>query len=324
MLRCVIVCTMALIMLFSASFVFAHSGGQAKAFFVDKPPEIDGNNDEAQWNEIWADAQAADMHMKPEDTPDWFLFDETSPNRISRGVIDDNSDLSVEFALLFDEEWLYYTARVIDDVVHDNLQSGEVDSKAGPTAPHTFQWWLEFDYQHDAPRIPRGNDDRELAGLRPPGEHCLYSPGDHFYWLKPWTGAGTEKPACFENNGQNAILGDRNLFDPECTDNLRSVKTGDGLTMEGRLNFDTLFKTAQTPDLLPPIDGVVWGFDSTVEDFDEAVGQGRTGAISWASSFENDNTVCIFGDLQFVGVRSVTPKDKLTTTWGNLKKPITQ
>ena len=322
MFRCVILCIMALIMLFSASLVFAHSGGQAKAFFVDKPPEIDANvANEPQWQEVWADSQAADMHMKPEDTPDWFLFDETSPNRISRGVIDDDTDWSAEFAFLFDEEWLYYAYIIKDDIVFDNINDDDVSGEGGVIS-NMDQLWLEFDYEHDAPLIPKGNDDRDLAALRPPAVHCLYIAGDHFYRLKMFSKQFTT-PGCWENNGQNAVLGDRTLFDKECTENLATNRTADGYDVEGKLNFKTIFRTAQAPDLLPPIDGVKWGFDSTNEDFDN-FGQPRDGAISWASSFENDNNVCTFGDLNFVGVRSVTPKDKLTTTWGNLKQPITQ
>ena len=46
MFRYAILFTMALIMLFSATLVFAHSGGKAKAFFAQKPPELDGKVDD--------------------------------------------------------------------------------------------------------------------------------------------------------------------------------------------------------------------------------------------------------------------------------------
>ena len=307
----------ALATLFSATFVFAHSGGEAVAIFTEVPPVIDGKDD---WPaEVWAEAQEHDMHMKPEDVPDWFMFPETSPNRISRGVIDDNNDLSVEFAFMFDEEWLYYIGVFVDDNVPDDLNSNEVDNKTGPTDPATTQWWLEFDFEHDSPKKPKGNDDRDLAGVA----GCLYQPGDHFWWLKPWTGEKQTKPACFENNGQNAVLGDRNLFDEECTSNMASQSTADGFIIEGKLRIKTMFEMSTKPDLPIPTDGTIWGFDSTAEDFD-VKGEAREGAISWTSSFENDNTTCIFGDLLFVGARAVSAKDKLPVTWGRIKKHINQ
>ena len=57
MFRYAILCTMALIMLFSVSLVFAHSGGQAKAFFAQKPPELDGKVDD-EFQEHWDEYQA--------------------------------------------------------------------------------------------------------------------------------------------------------------------------------------------------------------------------------------------------------------------------
>lgn len=92
MFKYVITLTMALAMIFSASLAFAHSRGVANAFFTDDPPVIDGDPNDPQWQERWAEFQAGDngtgpsMHMKPETTPDWFIFPETSPNRISRAA----------------------------------------------------------------------------------------------------------------------------------------------------------------------------------------------------------------------------------------------
>lgn len=316
MLKNSIILAITLVMIFSTTLVFAHSGGKAVVILTKAPPVIDGKDD---WpKEVWDQARAAEMHIKPENTPKWFMFNETSPNRVSRGVIDNDKDFSLEFAFMFDDQWLYYIGVFTDDKVPENLNSGEFDKKTGPTEPHTEMWWLEFDYEHDAPVKPKGNDDRVLAA----NKDCLYQPGDHYYWLKPWTGAGTTKPACFENNGQNAVLGDRNLFDPECSANLAATRTATGLIIEGKLKFTTLFKQSQKPNLPSPKDGSVWGFDSTIEDHEKA--GGREGAISWASSFENDNTTCIFSDLLFVGSLAVSPKDKLSVTWGSIKKHASQ
>lgn len=297
--------TVASAILFCASIAFAHSGGQAVAIFTEKPPVIDGVDDWPQ--EVWTEAQTHDMHMKPEDVPDWFLFPETSPNRISRGVIDDNNDLSVEFAFMFDQQWFYYIGKFVDDNVPDDLQSFEAENQGdltGPqwTGPHTSMWWLEFDFEHDAPRTPEGNDDRQLA-LQP---DCRYQPGDHFYALKPWTGEGQTEPACLENHGQNSVLGFENRFDPQCTSNMAANRTADGFIIEGKFNFQTLFEQSRKPNLPLPTDGTIWGFDSTATDV-ESKGGPREGAISWASSFENDNTTCILGDLRFVGMPEGNP-----------------
>ena len=249
MLRYVVPFAIALATVFSASLGFAHSGGQAVAIFVDTPPVIDGEDD---WPKaVWEEAQAHDMHMKPEEVPDWFIFSETSPNRISRGHIDDNNDLSVEFAFMFDDEWLYYIAKVIDDHVPDNLQSGEAENKTPLTAPHTSLWVLEFDYEHDAPIKPKGNDDRELARLA----DCHYQPGDHVYQLKPWTGIGQTQPACFESRG---VYNDKNYFNSHCTFNVAAKRTEDGFIIEGRLNFKAMFELAAKPNLPVPTDGSIW------------------------------------------------------------------
>ena len=312
MFRYAILCTMALIMLFSASLVFAHSGGTAKAFFAQKPPELDGKIDDA-FQQHWDEYQAADMHMDVERVPDWFLFEETSPNRVSRGTIDDAEDLSNNFGFLFDEERLYYIGVVKDADLPVNINSGEAKSKGGPTAPNTSELWLEFDFEHNACRQPKGNDDRDLAQV----DCCKPQPGDHWWRIKPWTGAGTSEPACWWNHGQNAVLGDVHVYDEDCAANTAATQTGDGFIIEVFLDY----KEGMTISTIKPqefTDGVVTGFDSTMNDHEEA-GASREGSISWASSFENDNCVCIYGDLQFIGVRSVTPKDKLPQTWGNIK-----
>ena len=312
MFRYAILCTMALTMLFSASLVFAHSGGTAKAFFADKPPEIDGKVD-AQYEEHWAEYLAADMHIDVERVPDWFLFEETSPNRVSRGTVDDSDDLSVEFGFLFDEERLYYVGVVKDANLPTNINSGEAQSKGVPVAPNTDELWLEFDFEHNACKQPKGNDDRELSGV----DCCKPQPGDHWWRIKPWTGAGTSEPACWWNHGQNAVLGDVHVFDEDCSANTAAAQTGDGFIIEVALNY----KEGMTISTIAPlefVDGVRVGFDSTINDH-EAAGEPREGSISWASSFENDNNVCIYSDLQFVGVRAVSPQDKLPMTWGNIK-----
>jgi hypothetical protein len=309
-------------MLFSATFVFAHSGGEAIAIFADVPPVIDGKDD---WpKDVWTQAQEHDMHMKPEDVPKWFMFPETSPNRVSRGVIDDNDDLSVEFAFMFDEEWFYYIGVFVDDNLPVDLNTNEGDEPVnrganGSAMPYTSEWWLEFDFEHDAPKKPKGNDDVDLSAV--PG--CLYQPGDHFWWLKPWSGSGTTRPACFESNGQNAVLdgGTVYRFDLECASNMAATKTADGMIIEGKLKFKTMFEMAHKPNLPIPRNGTIWGFDSTVTDV-ERKGEDREGAISWASSFENDNNVCILSDLLFVGRRAVNAKDKLSITWGKIKARV--
>ncbi len=312
MLRYTILCTMALVMLFSTVLVFAHSGGTAKAFFADKPPEIDGKVDE-QYEEHWDEYQKADMHMDVERVPDWFLFEETSPNRVSRGTIDDADDLSNNFGFLYDEERLYYVAVVKDADLPTDINSGERKAKGVPTAPHTDELWLEFDWEHNACRQPKGNDDRDLAQV----DCCKPQPGDHWYRIKPWTGAGTSEPACWWNHGQNAVLGDVHVFDEDCSENTAATQTGDGMILEVAIDY----KEGMRISTIAPqefTDGVVTGFDSTMQDHEDA-GESREGAISWASSFENDNCVCIYGDLQFIGVRAVSPKDKLPMTWGNIK-----
>ncbi len=312
MLKNVVLCVIVLAMLLSTSLVFAHSGGQAKAFFTDVPPVIDGQVDE-QYEEHWAEYQAADMHMDPERVPDWFLFDETSPNRVSRGVIEDAEDLSNNFGFLFDEERIYYVGVVKDADLPVDINSGEVQAKGGPVAPNTDQLWLEFDWEHNACRVPRGNDDRDLAQV----DCCKPQPGDHWWRLKPWSGPGTTEPVCWWNHGQNAVLGDQHIFDEDCTSNTAATQTDDGFIIEVALNYKEGMENS-TIAAQELIDGVVVGFDSTMNDFEDAA-EAREGSISWASSFENDNCVCIYGDLQFIGVRAVSPQDKLPMTWGNIK-----
>jgi hypothetical protein len=322
MFKYVITLTMALAMIFSASLVYAHSRGVAEAYFTDNPPVIDGDAGDPEWQERWAEFQAGDngtgpsMHMKPETTPAWFIFDETSPNRISRGNFDGDEDWSAEYGLLFDEEWLYYVFVCKDDVVFEDLDGDDVE-KGGDIIADNDQLWLIFDYEHNAPVIPKGNDDRELAGR----EECLFSDGDVYYRLKVFS-KGLDLPGIWLSLANNPA-GGGTFFDKEGTENLKTTRTADGYIYEGKLRFKEMFKGARVPNLLPPIDGVVWGWDSTIDDHD-VKGFGREGAISWASSFENDNMVCGFGDLKFVGTRAVAPQDKLPTTWGNLKKKATQ
>ena len=317
MFKYVITLTMVLAMLCSASVVFAHSRGIANAFFVDDPPAIDGDPNDEQWQKRWAEFQAGDdgtgpsMHMKPETTPAWFIFDETSPNRISRGNFDSDEDWSSEFGLLFDEEWLYYVMVVTDDVVFTDLDNDP------PTVGSNDEMWWMFDFEHNAPKIPKGNDDRILAA----DPDCLFSDGDIYLRYKVFTIKDTT-PGCWLSLGTNPG-GGGTFYNDECSENVVTKKTNDGYVYEGKITFKEMFKGSKKPNLLEPIDGVVWGFDSTIDDHD-VKGFGREGAISWASSFENDNMVCGFGDLLFVGTRSVTPQDKLPTTWGNLKKDATQ
>ena len=316
MFKYVITLTIVLAMLFSASLVFAHSRGIANAFFADNPPTIDGDANDPEWQERWAEFQAGDngtgpsMHMKPETTPDWFIFPETSPNRISRGNFDSDEDWSSEFGLLFDEEWLYYVMVVTDDVVFTDLDNDP------PTVGGNDEMWWMFDFEHNAPRIPKGNDDRILAA----DQDCFFSDGDIYLRYKVFTIKDTT-PGCWLSLGTNPNGGTN--YNDECSENVVTKKTADGYVYEGKITFKEMFKGSKKPNLLPPIDGVVWGFDSTIDDHD-VPGFGREGAISWASSFENDNMVCGFGDLLFVGTRSVTPQDKLPTTWGNLKQKATQ
>ena len=316
MFKYVITLTMVFAMLFSASLVFAHSRGVANAFFVDVPPTIDGDPNDPQWQERWAEFQAGDdgtgpsMHMKPETTPDWFIFPETSPNRISRGNFDSDEDWSSEFGLLFDEEWFYYVMVVTDDVVFTDLANDP------PTVGGNDEMWWMFDFEHNAPKIPKGDDDRILAA----DPDCFFSDGDMYLRYKVFTINDTT-PGCWLSLGTNPQGG--TFYNDECSENVVTKKTADGYVYEGKITFKEMFKGSKKPDLLPPIDGVVWGFDSTIDDHD-VKGFGREGAISWASSFENDNMVCGFGDLLFVGTRSVTPQDKLPTTWGNLKQKATQ
>ena len=320
----VVLSTVVLATLFFATFVFADAGGEAVAIFTNVPPVIDGEDD---WPEtVWSEAQEHDMHMKPEDVPDWFMFPETSPNRVSRGVIDDNSDFSVEFAFMFDEEWFYYIGVFLDDNIPVDLNTNEGDDPVdrggdGTTVPRTSEWWLNFDFEHDAPKKPKGNDDRDLAAV----PDCLYQAGDHFWWLKPWSGAGTTRPACLESNGQNAVLDGGTIYryDEECASNMAATKTADGMIIEGKLNFKTIFEMAHKPDLPVPENGTIWGFDSTASDV-EVKGEEREAAISWASSFENDNCICILGNLLFVGRRAVSAKDKLPVTWGRIKARASQ
>jgi hypothetical protein len=184
------------------------------------------------------------------------------------------------------------------------------------------RWWLEFDYEHDAAKKPKGNDDTDLAGV----QDCLYQAGDHYYQFKPWTGEGTTKPVCWESNGQNAVLGGGDNVDVEASSNMAATRTADGFIIEGKLKFTTMFKQSQKPDLPIPVDGTIWGFDSSLEDHEDG-NAGREGAISWASSFENDNTVCVFGNLLFVGGgggKAVSAKDKLPLMWGRIKKRANQ
>lgn len=316
MFKYVITITMVFAMLFSASLVFAHSRGIANAFFVDNPPTIDGDPNDPQWQERWAEFQAGDnatgpsMHMKPETTPDWFIFPNTSPNRISRGNFDSDEDWSSEFGLLFDEEWLYYVMVVTDDVVFTDLANDP------PTVGGNDEMWWMFDFEHNAPKIPKGDDDRDLAA----DPDCFFSDGDIYLRYKVFTVNDTT-PGCWLSLGTNPNGG--TFYNDECSENVVTKKTADGYVYEGKITFQNMFKGSRKPNLLPPIDGVVWGFDSTIDDHD-VKGFGREGAISWASSFENDNMVCGFGDLLFVGTRSVTPQDKLPTTWGNLKQKATQ
>jgi hypothetical protein len=324
MLQYRILFTVVLIVLFFATFAFANSGGEAVAVYTNTPPVIDGEDD---WPaKVWAFAQEHDMHMKPEDVPDWFIFPKTSPNRVSRGVIDDNNDFSMEFAFMYDKEWLYYIGVFVDDNLPVDLNTNEADEPVdrgatGSGAPQTSEWWLEFDFENDAPKKPKGNDDQALAAV----PDCLYQPGDHFWWLKPWSGAGTTRPACFESNGQNAVLdgGTVYRFDHECASNMAASKTADGMIIEGKLKFKTMFEMAHEPDLPVPRPGTIWGFDSTASDVEEK-GAEREGAISWASSFENDNCVCILGDLIFVRQLAVNAKDKLPVTWGRIKSHLNQ
>ncbi len=101
----------------------------------------------------------------------------------------------------------------------------------------------------------------KLVQTKADGKNLILVTDEH--WDETWVGAGQTKPACFENNGQNAVLGDRNLFDEECASNMAAKRTADGFIIEGKLKFKTIFKQSTKPNLPIPTDGTIWGFDST-------------------------------------------------------------
>ena len=284
----VVLCS-ALLLFFTASLL-AHSGGEVESNKTSAPITIDGNLDE------WADAFNSNSPLNDivVDPQDWYLVlprnqmpgtgnTNNGGRRVSRGSFNGDADLSVRWATVWDDDYLYFAFDVTDDSVNNyprslNSLDGDIDGI-----------WLLFDTKHDARifNFPEGEfNTKEVADA----ENSEYQPDDEYWIFAPLTEGG---------EGIGWIQGDNDpVFSNAANGNVAGLVTDQGYTAEIRMPWSVFERPFGGP--LVPEDGLVIGFDITMKDIDgnpPTYTEGEGGAMSWSSDFENDNTPGVLGDL---------------------------
>jgi hypothetical protein len=292
-------------MIFNATDVVAHSGGEAISAPRRAAITIDG--DLADWAIVRSLAQ--EITTKPQD---WYQItagggagSNTNKGglRVSRGQIDGDKDLKVVWMTMWDDDNLYFAFETVDDDVNELKPPYE-----GRDARNFEGYWLCFDTKHNAPTKKFGNkkfNTAEVAAL------SAYEPDDTFWQIAPVTARGAGA----------AWVKDGEVAEPELNTpakgHIATKRSGTGYTFEIRMPwkiFDPFFGKR-----FKPTDGDIIGFDITVMDIDPVYDPPQGGAMAWSSDFENDNSPGVLGDIIFSTTAAVNPNGKLPALWGEIK-----
>jgi hypothetical protein len=305
--------------------VMANSGGEVTSQKTANAIAIDGNLDESEWTAALAiSSPLQDIVLDPRaHGQDWYQLlpcgqgeDPPCGNtnggglRVTRGQVDGDDDLSVRWATLWDEDYLYFGFDVTDDSVH--AYANDVATRDG----YIDGFWLLFDTRNDAPLFEFPNHEfnsKEVAN------NSTYEADDIYWIFGPLTSGGTST-AWSSDGSFNPDLGD------PANGHVAAQETGNGYTAEARLPWSVFESPYGGP--LTPTNGLVIGFDITFTDIDGdppgSYAAPLGGAMAWSSDFENDNSPGVLGDLiistELVAEpSSVSPSGKLPTMWGDIK-----
>ena len=298
---------MALLVLYPAS-VLSFSGGLAISKKTAEPITIDGNLNDAAWLAVQSDFENQKIIANPQD---WYQIKEKSGadtndggRRVTRGKVDNEADLSAFWMTVWDDEYIYFGFSVSDDVVVE--YQGPYDVRTGDTDSVV----VIFDTKHDAPVFEFPSKEFDTGAV---AAQSTNQPDDVFYVMTPITNRGT--PGVFEGAGLtvNATL------DDAANKHVAAVKTNAGFNVELRIPW-SIFEPFYGGTLVPT-EGMMMGFDISLVDSDPTYASPVGGAMAWSSDFENDNSPGVLGELKLGPgvVTAVTPMEKITSTWGNIK-----
>ncbi|MBT7860125.1 MAG: hypothetical protein HN712_07420 [Gemmatimonadetes bacterium] len=195
------------------------------------PPRIDGEISD------WQDQHWISLAPGPQVGPDapWWGLRDDGPSEGTPHIAGTNLDLSVSFALQWDEEWIYLAARVTDNT-HD-VSGGE-----------SHQWWLK-----DSVSL--------FLDLALDGDGSAWAPGDHAFSFV----ADPSYPSdgCWWRHGEER--GRREVAAPPQT--RRAVRLEkSGYVIEAAVPMSVLRRF--TPDWHPPFENRTVGFMLLVADPD--------------------------------------------------------
>ncbi|MGQ9609007.1 MAG: hypothetical protein ACUVWN_06885 [bacterium] len=295
------------IFVFSSS-ILAYSGGKVTSKKASSAIKIDGDLNDPAWLAVQSDFFGQEIIVNPQD---WYQVKPKSGNntnngglRVSRGQIDGDSDLKVFWMTTWDDDYLYFGFAVTDDLVTEypgpyDVRTGDIDG-----------FVLCFDTKHNAPvfEFPAKEFDTGAVAAQ-----STYQADDVFFIVAPIT--ERKSPCVFEQTAaqQNLILND------PANGHVAAIKTNVGYNVEIRLPW-SVFEPYYGGALIPK-EGMAMGFDVTFMDSDPTYAAPLGGAMAWSSDFENDNSPSVLGELLLApgGETLISPKGKLTNTWGNIK-----
>jgi len=306
--------------------VIGHSGGLVKSKKTVTPISIDGIPKETAWVAAFSQSSPTqDIVVDPRaHGQDWYQIiagggggSNTNKGglRVSRGQFDGDDDFLVRWATLWDDDYLYFAFKVVDDSVH--LYKKGYEERDG----YIDGIWLLFDTKHDAPKSTFPKHKFETKKV---ASESTYQADDHYWIFAPLTGRGAGASWSLARDiGQLNAKADPVLNNP-ANKHVAGRVTSVGYTAEIRLPW-SIFKPF-FGGLLQP--GKVIGFDITLMDIDGEDGDlslaPEGGAVAWSSDFENDNSPGVLGDLtisnELISVgTSVNPHSKLPATWSSIK-----
>jgi len=190
-------------------------------------------------------------------------------------------DCSGVFYMMWDDENLYFAAKVYDDEL--------VQGKSGAST------WEEDDVQFDLD-LDRGGDKNVFA-YNDDDFQIGFSPGDF----------ANEKPEIWGWNPG----GGRSMDSPENAE-IASVEFDGGWIIEARIGMDEL--NSDLTGLGKLEEGMKIGFGRCINDYDMKSGEG---GVSSGGAWEDTSKMY---DVELIGPFSVEPRLKLTTTWGVIRR----
>jgi hypothetical protein len=189
-------------------------------------------------------------------------------------------DCSGIFCMMWDENNLYFAAKVYDDEL--------VQGKTGAAI------WEEDDVQFDLD-IDRGGD-KNVTTFSDDDCQTGFSPGDF----------NGEKPEIWGWNPG----GGRPMDGPENAE-IASAEFDKGWIIEARIGIDEF--NADLTGLKKLEEGMKIGFGRCINDYDIKSGEG---GVSSGGAWNDTSKMY---DVELVGPLSVEPNQKLTTQWGDIK-----